>query len=305
MIKYFIGIGLLSILVVSAVVYGFVAGGTPSSTRKVQLDNKRVDGISELRLGVEDYYYDKKVLPESLGDIKITSYYGPSYTKDPETNQDYVYQKTGVTSYKLCATFSTSTEKTTGTKNYSYYEVDYKHPKGYYCFDLTVTPTKASSAPTNNTRYDSSFLCMFVESKNLNTKVGQTVKPGGNQVVKGIKTKLQFTSGNMGYVSLREISDEKNPESGPLIAKAEIKATFDNVLDRTIYFNNPVTLSKDKAYVFIFESDKSSVMYVYYSDYNPAPTATTFMYTYDVTSSLNEQFTWEKHALSDIYYVLI
>lgn len=141
MIKTYIIMAIVTIAVVSAVVYSFTTTGSPTDARQEKFDQDRVTGMNSLKYAVEDYYYTNKSLPGSLADIKnnkASSYYSQSYT-DPETGKDYEYEKKTELTYQLCVTFSTSNEKATAKDKYSgYSDPTFKHPKGHKCFDLEI-----------------------------------------------------------------------------------------------------------------------------------------------------------------------
>lgn len=307
MIKHIIGVFIIGIIVLLAIIYGFTISGGPFSVRQEKFDAQRINDLTNAKYAIENYYTSKKTLPKTISEaFALNNYSRADKFQDPETKKEYEYSPGIDNSYKLCAVFSTATNKKSSPEKNAYTsDPNYKHSAGRYCFDFQVVKPETAPGISDDRKYDSNFLCMYLIDRKQYTKIGQTVKTGTDQVVTGIKVKIEFTTGKGGLVTVREISDEKNPESGTLVTKAEIKANFDGTMDNSIYFPKPITLSKDKAYIFIFESDQESTMYVYYSDYNAAPTATTFMYTYNVTSSINEEFTWVKYPLSDIYYYLL
>ena len=140
MIKTYIIMALVTIAVVSAVAYSFTTTGSPQNARQEKFDQERVTDLNSLKYAIEDFQYTNKSLPQSLAELKedkSTSYYSQSYT-DPETGKDYEYIKETDLTYQLCATFSTSNEKTTVRDNYGYSDPAFKHPKGRKCFDLQV-----------------------------------------------------------------------------------------------------------------------------------------------------------------------
>lgn len=143
MIKYYIGIFFISLLVLGAIVYGFMSGGSPLQIRGQKFDTQRVTDITNLKYSIDNYYSVNGKLPLMLSDIKNLNAYNTSTNKDPETKKEYEYKTTGTQKYQLCATFSYANDKTSKNRKsslsyYSYTNNEYLHPKGYHCFDLTV-----------------------------------------------------------------------------------------------------------------------------------------------------------------------
>ena len=141
--KYYIFIILLGILVFGLIVAGFIEVGTPLDKRAIAADNKRLSSFSAISYLINDYYYAKSKLPNSLSELKISGSYS---TSDPETKKTYDYKKISDTSYNLCTTFSTDSEEA-AKKNRSVRAYDYsddydysdkKHKKGYDCIEYKV-----------------------------------------------------------------------------------------------------------------------------------------------------------------------
>lgn len=141
-------IGFISIIVVGAVLFGFFVTGSPFETRARKFDQTRVSDISSVKNKIESYYRTNKKLPEKLSDLTLSSYEKDNI-RDPETNQEYEYSTISSTSYKICAIFSTASDK--NKDPYSYYGDSYVHPKGNYCFDLKIPASTIKAANKSNT----------------------------------------------------------------------------------------------------------------------------------------------------------
>ena len=128
-------IGIISLLVIGVVIFGFSVAGSPFETRARKVDQERVSNISSLKLKIDSYYKDKGSLPDSLDKLTLSTY-DSDITKDPETDEEYEYSTSGQTTYKICATFSTASDEKKDPYRYS--NKDYEHPKGRHCFDLEV-----------------------------------------------------------------------------------------------------------------------------------------------------------------------
>lgn len=122
---------ILSLIVLSTVIYGFMDGGSPQAARNKRFDEKRIQDVQQIKNWVNSYYNTNKVLPSTVleasakynnsGNIKVPT--------DPETDIEYQYQIVGSKEYKLCATFGTNIISSTPQ-----YLIGYSHPSGLFCF---------------------------------------------------------------------------------------------------------------------------------------------------------------------------
>jgi hypothetical protein len=135
---------LWSTIIVSVVlvVVTFVIVGSPAQARLSRLDADRVSDLSMLTVNVENYYSAEGALP---ADMQIDPVMGipAADLVDPSTKEAYGYEVVGEKAYKLCATFSTDTQNPDKPKDSggAYYDADWSHPQGEYCFDKTVQQT--------------------------------------------------------------------------------------------------------------------------------------------------------------------
>lgn len=141
-------LGALITVVVLTVVYGFYLIGTPSSARKLQMDEKKVNHLRQIQYHIIEYRTQKKQLPPSLDSLTnaLTGYKAPS---DPVTHKPYGYTVLSKNSFKICAQFELPYSKNdaknvSSTPNYfgesSTLNWNWSHPAGYYCFTRTIDP---------------------------------------------------------------------------------------------------------------------------------------------------------------------
>lgn len=97
-IQFGIGAG---ILVVIALVYGFMNIETPTEVREMKLDDQQVSDLQDMQWRVEEYYRVEKALP---GDISVL-YEGAIPPQAPSDRAPYQYNIIDETSYELCANF--------------------------------------------------------------------------------------------------------------------------------------------------------------------------------------------------------
>lgn len=146
MVKNYSIIAVLSLIMLIALIYGIAESGSPWDTRGRRFDQTRISDLNNIKSAIDNYYATNRVLPTNLTDLKNSNY---SYysINDPETNVQYLYKTTNVngTSYQLCATFSQKSDNQNLNGN-NYHLPPLKrqisdHPKGDYCFSLSVSPT--------------------------------------------------------------------------------------------------------------------------------------------------------------------
>lgn len=140
-------VSIASVAVIASLVGGFVFVGSPMSARAKRFDERRVGDLQSIQSYlIYSYWQQKASLPDSLDDLKdpISGFMVPV---DPETGADYEYAQTDDLSFRLCATFSLSSQSAdrgletssplypgmSGNENW-------KHGAGRQCFDRTVDP---------------------------------------------------------------------------------------------------------------------------------------------------------------------
>lgn len=143
-------IGIISLIVLGAIIFGFSSAGSPFETRARKFDDERIKDIRNLSSSIQGYYTKNSVLPKTLSELDNSSYYlSPNSKKDPETGEEYEYSVTNSTNYDICATFATDSDK--DKDPYSYYSKEFNHPKGYHCFNLEIQNYSRKSASTSTT----------------------------------------------------------------------------------------------------------------------------------------------------------
>ena len=142
------------ILVIAAIVGGFLIVGSPATQRALRFDEQRVTDLQNIQWQVVSYWQQQGKLPQALSDLS-DSISGYSAAVDPETDEPYAYADKGMTNMKttqtgyvfsLCATFDRPSQDAanyTGDPNDSW-----THAAGNVCFDRTVDPTRY---PVNST----------------------------------------------------------------------------------------------------------------------------------------------------------
>lgn len=138
-LRYFAVIFIL--VVIAAVTAGLFFIDSPSEARGKKEDAERVYNLQQISYGVENYYRENKKLPLDLSAIQKIN---PEYIfKDPVTGELYEYRVIGETTYNLCAKFTYSNRDQGMERNPSYYNMNWMHEKGYFCFEKKVVVENA------------------------------------------------------------------------------------------------------------------------------------------------------------------
>lgn len=149
------------ILVIFAVVYGFIVMGGPGSQRDLRLDQRRIEDLQSIQWQVISYWQQKEEIPESLEEFKnpISSFMVP---QDPEFEKGtvYEYRKINDKTFALCATFAAPLPKgwvengksgfggTMPARDVAVSSMPYpggmneswEHQAGRTCFERTIDP---------------------------------------------------------------------------------------------------------------------------------------------------------------------
>ena len=127
-----------SVLVIMAIIFGFIVGGTPLEARLRNQDIQRTNNLQELSSCVSYFAYDNNRLPMDLNELKSGVRYSYcSSAVDPETQKEYEYHVISGDQFELCGEFARSTMDE--FPNSDYYGKWQKHDKGQLCEIQTVT----------------------------------------------------------------------------------------------------------------------------------------------------------------------
>lgn len=128
-----------AVLVIIAIIFGFIVGGTPLEARLRNQDIKRTNNLQELSSCVSSFTFDNNRLPADLNEMKsgVRYSYCASNTTDPETQKEYKYRVVSGNQFELCGEFARSTVNEFPIADY--YGKWQKHEKGQVCEIQTVT----------------------------------------------------------------------------------------------------------------------------------------------------------------------
>jgi hypothetical protein len=123
----------------TAFISGAVIVGTPAAERERKYDNRRVEDLQEIsneirRIVLKDPWESKpdqmeRDLPKNLEEVAAAATLHKLDLTDPVTGETYVYEVTGKSTFRLCATFSTERDR--------HHDIFWNHPKGRHPTPLT------------------------------------------------------------------------------------------------------------------------------------------------------------------------
>lgn len=110
----------VSVMVVGAVVTGFIVAGSPALERARRMDEQRVTALNQIADAVGMYVDAHEAIPSSLEALEGSAKQGlgiwlPKLT-DPTTGERYQYEATDALTYRLCAVFEADPRKQDGNQ---------------------------------------------------------------------------------------------------------------------------------------------------------------------------------------------
>ncbi len=135
--------GISAGIVLLALAWGFVLVGSPLRSRQAQFDERRVEDLRIIHQTVLNIVYEgrpwevpvdgnlRRPLPISLQEIAEQATMQRVNVTDPQTGEPYEYNRTGATTYELCATFNALRDEP--------FDVFWNHGQGRTCFPLDAS----------------------------------------------------------------------------------------------------------------------------------------------------------------------
>lgn len=139
-----------AVVVLAALVGGFVVMGSPFAQRDYRLDETRVNDLSQIQWEIVNYWQNKDELPDELSMLEdsLRAFRVPT---DPITGAPYEYTKTGELSFELCAVFARGSrddgigrgpfpDRLGSSDTFLGGENNWEHDAGRQCFERTIDP---------------------------------------------------------------------------------------------------------------------------------------------------------------------
>lgn len=138
------------VLVIAAIIAGFIIIGTPSEMRMMRFDNQKVTDLQNIQWQIINHWQQREMLPASLEELKDPLSDYPSVPVDPQTSEPYIYTRTSPLDFSLCATFNmespTKSELLIARPSTPYAAPmegeSWKHGVGEVCFDRSIDPER-------------------------------------------------------------------------------------------------------------------------------------------------------------------
>ncbi len=139
-----------TVLVIAALVFGFMNTETPAEVREIKLDTTQINDLSLIQSRIDEYYRIHNALPDSI----TTAFIGIDAPLAPESRNAYRYERTSESEFSLCATFAAASTQdgmfyapTVYVSNDIIKNPDnWTHEAGEWCFTRYVNPTPVAPA---------------------------------------------------------------------------------------------------------------------------------------------------------------
>lgn len=139
----------ISLIIVTAVIAGFLIIGSPQEERLRRFDERRVQDLSAIQSEIINYWTNKERLPQNITELRddIRGFTPP---RDPSTGADYEYQVIDSLEFALCANFDTASDyesnRLRAPEPY-YGQQNWQHETGRVCFERKIDPEIYRPAP--------------------------------------------------------------------------------------------------------------------------------------------------------------
>ncbi|PLX25636.1 hypothetical protein C0580_01980 [Candidatus Parcubacteria bacterium] len=151
-ISYFAWVSLFLILIAFVASWFFVE--SPQDTRNRKIDREITSDLYQINAAVLDYYTLNEEVPVDL-DVLVNGDSGYRLSQEtithPVNKEEYSYEVVDDDQYKICAEFLTSN---IDDDSNIYYSSDYKHDKGYECFNQKAANLNEKVIPPQPVRID-------------------------------------------------------------------------------------------------------------------------------------------------------
>jgi len=126
-------LSLVTLVVLVAVTFGFLALGTPGEARKQELDRTRIDNLRDASNAIIYGWNARRELPPTSIEAFMEGRPLKAPWVDPVTRKPYRYTNLGDGKFELCATFDTEV-----SADEAEYGNEWAHPAGSHCFKFDV-----------------------------------------------------------------------------------------------------------------------------------------------------------------------
>lgn len=145
------------LLIVASIIAGLLVSGSPATQRRYALDQQRLNQLSQIHYGLEQYArLHEGTLPTNINDLIQEQPHLNQTILDPATAIPFAYRPLTTTStYEICATFDLPTSpEDTYSAPYPVVQGDSSsllrlgHTAGNTCYTLTIFLPSSVTKPT-------------------------------------------------------------------------------------------------------------------------------------------------------------
>jgi hypothetical protein len=152
------------VIVLAAIVGGFIVVGPPATQRALRFDQQRINDLSSIQWQVINNWQTKGIVPATLEELR-DPLMGFTIPTDPETMAPYGYTRVASTTFELCATFGRPSQDLKGRGEFGYgydgglisrpspayypgFEGEqWDHEAGVSCFERKIDPDRFPITP--------------------------------------------------------------------------------------------------------------------------------------------------------------
>jgi hypothetical protein len=128
--------------VLAVITLAFTVIGSPREQRFSRYDSQKISDLQSIQYQILNRYQMTGNIPEEIGGlVDSLSYF--TLPNDPQTGEEYGYEKVSPLTFRLCANFNKESNHKVQSK-INYYEPSlgekWDHPEGNHCFERTINP---------------------------------------------------------------------------------------------------------------------------------------------------------------------
>ena len=126
------------LVVLAAIVLGFIVVGSPASQRAVKYDMERINDLRALQYELLNFYDREDTLPSDLSSFR------GGIAKDPKTDESYEYRTVDEDTFEICAVFDKDYEEINSPGYYPYMDPYmeraelFEYKAGRTCFERSI-----------------------------------------------------------------------------------------------------------------------------------------------------------------------
>jgi hypothetical protein len=142
----------VGVIILISIILGFSVLGSPQSQRLLRYDNQKVTDLQNIQWQVISFWQTNGSVPVDINEME-SAQPNTSIPRDPQTKDNYEYNKTGAMTFELCANFNKENKNINQNQYIGAVPMSYpvkgtiiqndnwNHSAGRYCFPRVIDPT--------------------------------------------------------------------------------------------------------------------------------------------------------------------